>query len=374
MEVRVQPLVVITGAGGFIGQNLAWRLRESGYLNIVGVTRQTPTADIHQALRRAEFVFHLAGVNRPQHVEGFRENADFTELVCHLLADSGLAAPIVLTSSSQAALENPYGASKRDAENAVIRYGERTGAPTYVLRLPNVFGKWSRPNYNSAVATFCHSVGAGIPIVVNDPRAALTLVYVDDVVAAMLRLLGNRPAPGRIEVTPTYATTVGDVASLIESFPSSRQTLIVPPVGGGLTRALYATYLSFLRPPVFAYPLERHADPRGVFVEFLKTRDSGQLSFFTAPPGITRGEHYHHTKNEKFLVVRGRARFGFRHVVTNERFDLEVSEEAPQVVETVPGWVHSVTNIGEIEMVVMLWANEIFDREAPDTIVAKVTS
>lgn len=366
--------IVVTGGEGFIGRNLCVRLSELGYNDVVSVTRGTTDAGLGEALRSADFVFHLAGVNRPKDPGEFAVgNTALTETVCAVLTDAGRKTPVAYASSKQAALDNPYGRSKRGGELAVERYASATGAPAFVFRLTNVFGKWCRPNYNSVVATFCHNRARGLPITINDPNASLSLLYIDDAVAAMIRLLDTATAmPGVVETGPTYATTVGEVAAMLASFVDSRHTLLMPPVGTGLTRALYATYLSYLRPADFSYGLRRRADPRGVFVETLKTPECGQFSYFTAPPGITRGEHYHHSKNEKFLVVRGKARFGFRHVVTNEKHEIVVDGDAAQVVETVPGWAHDITNIGSDEMVVMLWANEIFDPQHPDTIASKV--
>jgi UDP-2-acetamido-2,6-beta-L-arabino-hexul-4-ose reductase len=242
-----------------------------------------------------------------------------------------------------------------------------------VYRLTNVFGKWCRPNYNSAVATFSHNIARGLPITVNDPSAALRLVYVDDVVESMIALLKEPwQVGGTIDVRPEYETTVEAVVNLLREFSDSRSTRLMPRVGTGFARALYATYVSYLAPGDFAYPLTRHTDPRGVFAEMLKTPDCGQFSFFSAHPGVTRGGHYHHTKTEKFLVVRGRARFGFRNVLTGEQQEILVSGEESRVVETVPGWVHDITNIGDEEMLVMLWANEVFDPGKPDTIASPV--
>jgi UDP-2-acetamido-2,6-beta-L-arabino-hexul-4-ose reductase len=281
--------------------------------------------------------------------------------------------PVVFSSSTQAANDNPYGHSKQAAETALQAYATKTGAAVHIFRLTNVFGKWSRPNYNSAVATFCHQVANGQPLTIHDRTAALRLVYIDDVVDAFVKVLAA-PVPGHqfTEVDTVYSTTVGEVAAILESFPASRSNLVVPPVGTGLTRALHSTYLSFLQPAAFAYTVPRHGDPRGEFVEMLKTHDSGQLSYFTAHPGITRGEHYHHSKTEKFLVIRGTARYGFRHVVTNETYEIVSCGGEGQIVETVPGWTHNITNIGTDELIVMLWANEIFDRAKPDTIARKV--
>lgn len=360
--------IVITGADGFIGRNLTVRLGELGYTDIVGITRASSESDFQTALHGAGFVFHLAGVNRPKEVNEFSTgNSQLTEAVCRLLAAAGNKVPLVLSSSTQAELDNPYGLSKRAAEEAVFRYGDRTGAPAYVFRLTNVFGKWSLPNYNSAVATFCHNISRGLEIMVNDPGAPLRLVYIDDVLDAFVALLKAPHPSGFVVAGPEYATTVGELANTIRGFAESRSTMITDRVGTGLVRALYATYLSFLPPKSFSYDVPRHADPRGVFVEMLKTPDCGQFSYFTAHPGISRGDHYHHSKTEKFLVIRGTARFGFRHIVTGERHEVVTRGGEGRIVETVPGWTHNITNIGNDEMIVLLWANEIFDRERPDT-------
>lgn len=365
--------IVITGADGFIGRNLSVRLGELGYTDIVGITLESSPEDLKAALAGAGFVFHLAGVNRPKDVSEFATgNAGLTEEVCRWLAESGNKAPVVLSSSTQAALENPYGQSKRAAEDVVFGHGEQTGAPAYVFRLTNVFGKWSRPNYNSAVATFCHNVARGQEISINDPAAPLRLVYIDDVVEAFVGLLKDARPSGFVEAGPEYPTTVGEVADAIRGFAASRASMITDRVGTGLVRALYSTYLSFLPPESFAYEVPRHGDPRGVFVEMLKTPDCGQFSYFTAHPGITRGEHYHHSKTEKFLVIKGTAHFGFRHIATGERYELVTKGGEARIVETVPGWTHNITNIGDDEMIVMLWANEIFDQKKPDTFSAKV--
>lgn len=364
--------IAVTGANGFLGRNLCLRLSELGHGDIVRITRETPEAGLGALLADVDFVFHLAGVNRPRDPLDFASgNRGFTESLCAALG--GRPVPVAFASSTQAALDNPYGASKRAAEDALFAHGERTGAPIHVYRLTNIFGKWSRPDYNSAVATFCHNIARGRPITINDPAAPLRLVYVDDVVAAFAALLDAPAAKGGFaEVEPVYETTVGAVAEAIRSFPESRTTLVTPPVGAGLMRALHATYLSFVPADGFAYDVPVHGDPRGVFVEMLKTADSGQFSYFTAHPGITRGEHYHHTKTEKFLVIRGTASFGFRNVDTGETAEIVVTGGQGRIVETAPGWAHNVTNVGTDELICMLWANEIFDRDRPDTIAAKV--
>lgn len=364
--------VVITGAEGFIGRNLALRLQEAGRDDVVGIGRM----DAHrlgEAVRDADIVFHLAGVNRPKSEDEFETgNAGATEQLCRALAAAGRPIPVVYASSTQAANDNPYGRSKRAAEEALLRYSEETGAPAYLFRLTNVFGKWARPNYNSAIATFCHNVAHGQDIAIHDPAAPLNLIYIDDVVDAFLGVLRGEASPGQVAAGPVYATTVGEAAGIIRDFPDIRKTLVVPSVGTGLVRALYATYLSYLPAEDFAYDVPKYGDARGVFVEMLKTTDSGQFSYFTAGPGITRGGHYHHTKTEKFLVLTGTARFGFRHLVSGETREIVTTGGEGRIVETIPGWTHNITNIGEGELVVMLWANEIFDRARPDTVAMKV--
>ncbi|MEN8134158.1 MAG: NAD-dependent epimerase/dehydratase family protein [Thermodesulfobacteriota bacterium] len=368
--------VLVTGAEGFVAKNLIVRLGELDNIEVVKFSRQTPEKDLSALVADIDAVVHLAGVNRPQSPDEFATgNAGLTENLCQALVNCGRQVPVILPSSIQATLDNPYGNSKRAAENAVWRYAEQTGASVYVYRLPNVFGKWCKPNYNSAVATFCHNIARGISIKVNDGNAVLKLVYVDDVVDDFLRMLQTLPpvVVGELCRVPVeYTTTVGAVAELIETFRNSRTTLVSAPVGTGLMRALYATYVSYFPPAAFAYEVPKYEDPRGVFVEMLKTKDSGQFSYFTAHPGVTRGGHYHHSKTEKFLVIKGSARFDFRQILTNETYEILTSGETPQVVETVPGWSHNITNVGDTEMIVMLWANEIFDRAHPDTITCKV--
>ena len=371
--------VLITGAQGFIGKNLGLHLAERKDVEVLSFTRDNAASDLPRLLEGVDVVFHLAGINRPQDPAEFTTgNADLTQALCQAVATRGSDRPITLiyTSSTQAAHDNPYGRSKRAAEDALFALQGQHGASVHVFRLPNVFGKWCRPNYNSAVATFCHNIARDLPIQINDPAAPLTLAYVDDVVARFLQLMdGAAPASdaqGFALLTPTYSTTVGEVADRIRGFKASRQTLTTDRVGTGLIRALYSTYLSGLPPEEFAYAVPRHGDPRGVFVEMLKTPDCGQFSFFTALPGVTRGGHYHHSKTEKFLVIQGSARFRFRHMLSGETHELHTEAESPQVVETVPGWTHDITNTGERDMVVMLWANEIFDRERPDTYACPV--
>ncbi|MFA0518958.1 capsular polysaccharide biosynthesis protein CapF [Vibrio sp. 10N.222.55.E8] len=361
--------IIVTGAQGFIGKNLCVMLSEKGYDSVVQLDRDTSEEAIKVALSNADFVFHLAGINRPKDDSEFTTgNADLTEFVVNELKANGRNTPIMLSSSIQASLDNAYGTSKAQAEALVSDYGDDTGADTFIYRFPNVFGKWCRPNYNSFVATFCHNIVNDIDINIHDPSAPVTLVYIDDVCQALMTLLEGGVESGFKQVPVEYNTTVGEIAALLNAFKESRDNLITEHVGTGLTRALYSTYLSYFEPSKFHYTLPKYGDERGMFCEMLKTKESGQFSFFTAHKGITRGGHYHHSKNEKFLVIKGEALFKFEHVVTGERYELAVNSEEATVVETVPGWSHDITNTGEEELIVMLWANEIFDREAPDTI------
>lgn len=375
--------VLVTGSRGFIGKNLVLRLTEAG-ISVTRFDRGDDPATLVALLSDVGAVIHLAGVNRPTDTAEFSAgNAELTARLCAAIAGSGRAIPLVLTSSRYASraddpalseLHRLYGQSKRGAEVAAEELAQRVGVPVRIYRLPGVFGKWSKPFYNSVVATFCHNVARGLPLTVNSPDTPLHLVYVDDLIDDILAYL-EAPAPSisHGEVLPEYSVTLGGLASQVSQFRDGRLSLMVEPVGQGFARALYATYVSYLEPSDFSYRVPSHADSRGTFAELVKTTSSGQFSFFTAYPGVTRGGHYHHTKTEKFVVVRGRARFCFRNVITGATHVVETDGAAPEVVETVPGWAHDITNIGEEEMLVLLWANERFDPSRPDTVAAPCT-
>ncbi len=361
--------VLVTGSNGFIGKNLATQLAVRGDFEILHYNRESTFDDLRKVVEAADFICHMAGVNRPDDVDEFaRINAGLTETLCQAVQESGRHVSIIFASSVHVEQDNPYGASKLAAEQALLKYSEKTGVPVYVFRLPHVFGKWCRPEYNSVVATFCYNVARGLPIQIDDPSYVLNLVYIDDLVATFVRIMtGKEACKAYYEVQPSYTISVGELAEQIRTFRASRGTLVSERVGDGLTRALYATYVSYLAPKDFTYEVPKHADSRGIFVEMLKTKDSGQFSFFTAHPGVTRGGHYHHSKTEKFLVIQGSAKFHFRHTLTQELHEVLTSGDKPEIVETIPGWSHDITNIGDDEMIVMLWANEIFDRDYPDT-------
>ncbi|MEJ2228964.1 MAG: NAD-dependent epimerase/dehydratase family protein [Alphaproteobacteria bacterium] len=368
--------VLVTGSDGFIGKNLLLFLAERKDVEVSCYTRKNSVAQLPDLIREADFVFHLAGVNRPEEPEEFNtSNRDLTQALCsaarELAETVGKKVPILVTSSVKACDDSPYGLSKRATEEAAFAIQRTHGVPVHVFRLPNVFGKWAHPNYNSAVATFCYNISRDLPVEIRDPLAPITLVYIDDLIECFIRLMdgasGTEDENGFATVSQQYSVTVGEVAALIHSFKESRATLTTERVGTGFARALYSTYNSYLPKNAFAYSVLQHADERGTFVELLKTKDSGQFSYFSALPGKTRGGHYHHSKTEKLLVVKGQARFKFRHMCTDETYELYTSGDKAEIVETAPGWAHDVTNIGNNEMIVLLWANEVFDRARPDT-------
>jgi UDP-2-acetamido-2,6-beta-L-arabino-hexul-4-ose reductase len=370
--------ILVTGANGFIGKNLLVHLSEQPGIIVSTFVRGDNVACLPDLVAEADAVVHLAGENRPADEAAFAQvnmglTADLCRVIQQKYTETGRHVPLVLASSTQAERDNPYGRSKLAAEQAVQALAQSTGNPCVVFRLPGVFGKWCKPNYNSVVATFCHNLARDLPIQINDPSANLWLVYVDDVVSALLDAL-KAPTLGFVQgtVAPEYTITLGELAIQLRAFADCRISLMSERVGTGLVRALYATYVSYLPNEKFSYEVHQHADPRGVFVEMLKTPDSGQFSYFTAHPGVTRGGHYHHTKTEKFLVIKGEALFRFRHLLTHELVELHTSGGKPQIVDTIPGWTHDITNVGDEEMVVMLWANENFDRERPDTVASKV--
>jgi UDP-2-acetamido-2,6-beta-L-arabino-hexul-4-ose reductase len=366
--------ILVTGATGFVGKNLCVRLREHDDFSVVAIDRSNFNAELSCAVARADVVVHLAGENRPTEESGFAlGNVATTEALIAAVKRQDRPVPIIYASSRQAELDNPYGLSKRKAEQVLERFCVETRNPVAIYRLPGVFGKWCRPNYNSVVATFCNDIARGVEPTVFAGERELSLVYVDDVVDEFIMAIRMAPAGFSFrDVTPEYRITVSDLLQQIKTFQSCRRDLTLERVGSGLTRALYSTFISHIPKEAFSYSVPIYSDPRGSFVEMLKTKDSGQLSFFTAHPGVTRGGHYHHSKTEKFLVISGTARFRFRHILTDEVHEFDTSGRAPLVVDTIPGWAHDITNIGSDELVVMLWANEIFDRGRPDTVAARV--
>lgn len=365
----------ITGSNGFIGRNLLENLQRQDDHEIITFTRSNSLSDLEQLIESSDFIFHLAGINRPENTEEFYEgNQGLTQSIVDLLFKMGKSTPILISSSTQIERNNDYGKSKLGSELALENYSKNSSAPVYIYRLPNVFGKWSRPNYNTVIATWCHNISRNIPLEVNDESHQLGLVYIDDVIEHLVRHLNDNSSAGVFypEVFPVYRKSLGDIRDLLVEFKNSRENLIVPPVGNGFPRALYATYLSFLPTDQFAYELKGYSDERGTFYEFLKTQDSGQFSVSTSAPGVTRGNHYHNSKNEKFLVVKGEASIKLRQIHSNEIIEYKVSDKKIEVVEMIPGYTHDITNTGNDEMILLLWANEIFDRDKPDTYFKEV--
>lgn len=362
--------ILVTGSNGFIGKNLVSRLNEIDTFKVLTYTRGDHLPDFS----KIDFIFHLAGENRPKNPSDFeKNNAIFTKELCDLVRESKKNIPIIFTSSVQAELDNPYGRSKKDSENSLRVLFDETENPVQIFRLPNVFGKWSRPNYNSVVSTFCFNIANNLPIKINSESKVLKLIYIDDLISFFLQSLYDNEAGFFMKkIKPDYEITIKKLAEIIFTFKEIRETLVIPDVGKGLVRALYSTYLSYLTPNDFVYDVPSNVDKRGVFVEMIKTHECGQISFFTAHPGVTRGGHYHHSKSEKFLVINGEANFRFKNIISNELYEIHTSGKKPQIVETVPGWSHDITNIGKDEMIVMLWANEIYNHNYPDTIVHEV--
>jgi UDP-2-acetamido-2,6-beta-L-arabino-hexul-4-ose reductase len=367
--------IIVTGANGFIGRNLvAWLEREQE-CHVTGFDLPEGTDELAGKLSKADFVFHLAGVNRPPSADDFQTgNVDLTAVLCDNLATLGRAVPVVLASSIQATLDNPYGASKRQAEEVVSRYAAQTGARVMIYRLKNVFGKWCRPNYNSVVATFCHNIAHDLPITISDPDRELDLVYIDDVMDCFRREITGPASPGAQyrEVGISHQVALGRLAELIRSFRHSRQTLLAPDFSDPFIRKLYATYLSYVEPENLAYSLDQKCDARGSLAEFIKTPPIGQIFISRTVPGVTRGNHFHHTKTEKFLVLEGQAVIRLRHVQSGHVVEHAVRGEEFKVVDIPPGYTHSIQNTGTADLVTLFWASELFNPERPDTLALPV--
>lgn len=362
--------MLITGSKGFIGRNLVAELKNRGYSSFFLYDLDTDASLLGEYCARADIVFHLAGVNRPNETSEFMEgNFGFTATLLTKLKEHRNNCPIILSSSTQAELDNPYGRSKKAGEDLLIRYGEETGAKVLIYRFPNVFGKWSRPNYNSAIATFCHNIARGLPVSIHDPEALLKLVYIDDLVTELIHVMENKKeGQGTFgEVPCVYTVRLGKIVDLLLSFAESRQSLAVPDLDDPFVRKLFSTYVSFLPEDSFSYDLNMNTDSRGSFTEFLRTRDRGQLSINISKPGIIKGNHWHHSKVEKFLVVSGNGIIRFREIESEDIIEVPVSGQTLQVVDIPPGYTHNIENTGDQDMVTIIWANELFDPDQPDT-------
>ena len=367
--------VLVTGANGFIGKNLVSHLQEHNDIEVLKYDINTPFKLIEDNIESIDFIYHLAGVNRPKDTnEFFKGNTDLTKQILNLIRGKNLSIPFLITSSIQAVKDNDYGRSKKMAEEEVLKYGKT--APTYIFRLHNVFGKWCRPNYNSVVATFCNNIANNLEITINDVNAELDLVYVDDIVKEFINLLYTKK-PSYQEnnicyIKPQYKITLGKLAKIIESFQNSINTIYVPNTGDEFIKKLYATYISYVPVQNMVTDLTQNIDDRGSFTELIKTTTAGQMSISFSKPGIVRGNHYHHTKMEKFIVVKGHAKIRFTHIITGESYEFEVNDENMKIVTIPVGYTHNIENIGNEEMVLIIWCNEIFDNNNPDTCFKKV--
>ncbi len=380
--------ILVTGAKGFVGRNLVSQLHNIGSgkakehalsgksLTVFEYDLDSDLSDLDSYCRQADFVFNLAGVNRPKDRTEFMEgNFGFASTLLSALKKHNNTCPVMISSSVQAALDNPYGESKRAGEQLLFDYGRETGAKVLVYRFPNVFGKWCRPNYNSAVATFCYNIARDLPILVNDPDVVMNLVYVDDVVDELVAALnGEEHRTGDYcEVPVMHTITLGGIVELITGFKDMHTDLSVSDLGDAFTKKLYSTYLSYLPEEKFIYPLKMNVDERGSFTEIIRTSDRGQFSVNISKPGITKGQHWHHTKNEKFVVVSGHGLIQLRKIGSEEIIEFEVSGDRMEAVEMIPGYTHNIINLSEREnLVTVMWCNECFDSRKPDTYFEKV--
>jgi len=367
--------ILVTGANGFVGKNLISELNNRGYKEIYKFDIDIDKSLLDEYAKNCEFVFHLAGVNRPKDEKEFMAgNFGFTSELLNLLKEHNNKAPILITSSIQAERDNPYGNSKKAGEELLFNYSSKTGAKALVYRLHNLFGKWSRPNYNTVVATYCYNIARNLDIQVNNSESELSLCYIDDVLDEFIRALEGSPTKTNeyCSVPIVHQIMLGELADMIKSFKDSRNNLYVPNMEDTLTKKLYSTYLSFLPEDGFSYDLKMNCDNRGSFTEFIRTPERGQVSVNVAKPGITKGNHWHHTKNEKFLVVSGTGVIRFRKVDLDEIIEYKVSGEKLQVVDIPTGYTHSIVNIGDTDMVTVMWVNEAFNPEKPDTYFLEV--
>ena len=367
--------ILVTGANGFIGKNLIAELKNRKYTDIYEYDQHTDSSLLDDYCRETDFVFHLAGVNRPKLQSEFMEgNFGFTSNLLDTLKKYNNTSPVMISSSIQAELDNPYGESKKAGENLIFTYGKETGAKILVYRFPNVFGKWCRPNYNSVVSTFCYNVSHDLPIQINDPSVIMSIVYIDDVVNELIAALEDKEnkVGSFCKVPEVHTISLGEIVDLIYSFKKSREDKTVPNMSDEFTKKLYSTYLSYLPEDQFSYDLKMNVDKRGSFTEFIKTPDRGQISINISKPGIIKGNHWHHTKNEKFLVVSGKGVIRFRKINSNDVLEYFVSSDKMEVVDIPTGYTHNIENLGDADMVTVMWANEAFDPEKSDTYFLEV--
>ena len=366
--------ILITGANGFIAKNLIANLKLQNDINIFEYDINTSADLLDEYCKSADFIYHLAGVNRPQNESEFMEgNFGFTDKLLDTLKKYNNKSPVMISSSTQALLSNPYGKSKKAGEELMLSYAKENNVNVYIYRLPNVFGKWCKPNYNSAVATFCYNVSRDIEITVNDRNTEMTLVYIDDLISELISLL-KKENTNDFFYSPkiTHTVKLGEIVDLLYSFKESRNNNFVPNMNDAFTKKLYSTYLSYLREDNFSYPLKMNTDTRGSFTEFIKSNDRGQVSVNISKPNITKGNHWHNTKTEKFLVVSGTGVIRFRKIDSEEIIEYFVSGDKLESIDIPTGYTHNIENLGNCDMVTIMWANETFDSENPDTIYLEV--
>lgn len=367
--------VLITGNKGFIGKNLTSFLQEVEDVNIIGFDKEDDFSVIEDNIENIDYIFHLAGVNRPENSNEFYEgNSDLTKRIVDLLKEKDLHIPIIMTSSIQAKLDNDYGKSKKLAEDEVINYGNNS----LVYRLHNVFGKWCKPNYNSVIATFCYNISHDLEITVSDESKELELIYIDDICKEFLNILKGSKPLDRDEyycyINPRYKVTLAYIVNLLNSFKESMNSIYVPDTGNDFIKKLYSTYISYLPYESTHITAKKNADERGSFTELVRTNSCGQVSISFSKPGVVRGNHYHHTKLERFIVVKGKAKIGFSSIIDDSKYEFIVSDELIEVVTIPVGYTHNIENIGDGEMILAIWCNELFDAENPDTYYKEVES
>lgn len=361
--------ILITGSNGFVARNLIFRLHEKKY-KVIEFNRSNTTDELSKFINESHIIVHLAGVNRPKKLNEFNEvNINLTKLLLDLVKKNKKKIPIIFASSIQAKLNNPYGWSKLEAEKIFKKFSLNENHPIFIFRLPNIFGKWCKPNYNSVVATFCYNIINNKKIKINDPKKVLKLIHIDDVIDQLVEAFKSKNKGFHLEeMTKVHEISLENLLKYLKEFKKSRSNLTIDNVGDGFLRLLYSTFLSYLQPHQFDYPLQSHKDQRGIFMEILKTKSSGQFSYFSIRPGEIRGRHYHHIKNEKFLILKGKVLFEFQHIDTKEKYKLLISEKDKRVVETIPGWMHTIINKSKkFEAILIVWANEVFNKKIPDT-------
>lgn len=370
---KTKKVVLVTGADGFIGRNLVTHLEQDPGLSIKKLTRQN-SSEVIEICKDVDVIFHTAGENRPKDPLDFKKtNVELTRTLVTALGQREQPVPFIFTSSTQASLDNPYGASKKEAEDLIFEYGKRNASPVYIFRLPNVFGKWSKPNYNSVVATFCHNLVKGIPLQINDPNYQMHLVHIDQVVAALTDCMDTQSSPAGefCQIKNAHDITVGELAALLTQFWEARQTLQTPDLSSSFSKALYGTLTSFYDMADLGVRPTVHSDDRGWLFELVKSKTSGQIFVSSTHPGYTRGDHWHHTKVEKFTVIKGEGTLLFRRVQSDEILKYELSDKEIRIVDVPTGYVHAIHNKGTEDMILLIWASEMLDKENPDTYYEK---